>query len=157
VETEGERTDTHLVPDKRVIRIGLHQLGADHPRVVPGMATIVDEHGPHALRGGLHEAYGGSATGKLARVGRQYIEHDHLAGGEAVLLIRGQAEGRARRRGGEAKDHGDQREDGPGDHVTSVAQPLEHLSRIQRGRRLANASRCERMCAIFDPRSWRAR
>src|SRR2546428_3715721 len=56
VEAEGERTDTHHVPDKRVLRIGLHQLGADHPRVVPGMATIIDEHGPHALRGGPHEA-----------------------------------------------------------------------------------------------------
>src|SRR5258708_2664626 len=79
--------------------------GADPSRVVPRMARIVDEHGPHALRDGPHEADRGSATGGWAGAGRQGVEHEHLARGEAVALIRGQAEGCR------AEAHGDQRED----------------------------------------------
>jgi hypothetical protein len=77
------------------------------------MAPIVDEHGPDVLRGGSHEGDRGSAAGRFGRVGRQDVEYDHLAGGEAVLLIRRHAERCRAQGGGEAEGHEDQRKASP--------------------------------------------
>jgi hypothetical protein len=67
------------------------------------MAPIVDENWPHALRGDPDETDRRSATSRFARAGRQGVEHDDLAGGEAALLIHGLGERcRARWGGGEA-------------------------------------------------------
>src|SRR4026209_651838 len=66
VEPEGERPDPDLVPHERMPGVDLDRLRADHPRIVAGMPSIVDEHRPHALRSRAHPADSGPAPGRLA-------------------------------------------------------------------------------------------
>src|SRR6185503_9722013 len=111
---------------------------AGDARVKPDVIAVVGEHAPHLRRGGPQDGQAGGAARLLARPGRQGVEHDDVAGAEALLLVDGEVDGW--HRGGAEKER-------PGEYQR---EKVTHISSCSFVAQTSRGGKGDRRASMWD-------